>query len=196
MKVANSQRLSFQLMSADDAELLFKLDQNPEVMRFINGGQPSSMHYILNEYIPRLEKFTDHQKGWGLWKVSLMTSQAFLGWILIRPMEFFTTNPELDNIEIGWRFLQHSWGQGYALEAATAVRDAMIVHNQKNGEITITKISAVAIEENIASIALMKKIGLKYVKTYRDEAPFEGLNAVYYQQEVSTSAINKNINES
>ena len=34
MNINNSARLSYRLMTADDAELLYQLDQDPEVMRF------------------------------------------------------------------------------------------------------------------------------------------------------------------
>ena len=56
-------------MSADDAELLYQLDQDPEVMRFITGGNPSSMEQINNILVPRMESYSNEQKGWGLWQV-------------------------------------------------------------------------------------------------------------------------------
>ena len=43
MKINNSARLSYALITEDDAELLYQLDQDPEVMRYINGGKISSM---------------------------------------------------------------------------------------------------------------------------------------------------------
>jgi len=39
MKTPDSERLSYCLMSQADGDLLFDLDQNPQVMRFINEGQ-------------------------------------------------------------------------------------------------------------------------------------------------------------
>ena len=39
-------------MTKEDGELLFQLDQDPEVMRFITGGNPSSMEQINNTLVP------------------------------------------------------------------------------------------------------------------------------------------------
>lgn len=182
MKVNDSARLSYQLITEGDVELLYQLDQDPEVMRYINGGEPSSMKQIVEVFIPRVKAFSNPTLGWGLWSVTVKADQSFIGWILIRPMEFFTPNPELDNLEIGWRFKQNSWGYGYATEAALAVK-AVVVQDS-----SVMKISAIADEENNASITVMKKIGLTYVKNHLYKTPKGDMQVVYYQQIVDQSA--------
>ena len=176
MKVKDTARLSFTLMTEDDAELLYQLDKDPEVMRYLNGGKQTSLAEIVNTYIPRLKKFTNPTLGWGLWKVTVKANQDYIGWILIRPMEFFSQTPEFDNLEIGWRFMQKSWGKGYASEAALAVQNEVIKHG------TVNKISATAVKENAGSIAVMEKIGLRYVKSYLHKDPLGDMQAVYYQK--------------
>lgn len=176
MKVNDSARLSYELITENDAELLYQLDQDPEVMRFINGGKKTSMKEIVDVAIPRVKKFTNPTLGWGLWKVTVKAEQSFIGWILIRPMEFFTPSPELDNLEIGWRFMQSSWGHGYATEAALAVKEIVEQHD------SVKKISAIADEENNASLMVMKKIGLSYVKNHLYKRPMGDMQVVYYQQ--------------
>ena len=46
LEIKNSDRLSYALMTENDADLLFELDRNPEVMRYINGGTPSTRDEI------------------------------------------------------------------------------------------------------------------------------------------------------
>jgi len=178
MEINDSERLSYELMTEDDVELLYQLDQDPEVMRYINGGKASSMTEIVDVFIPRVKAFSNPTFGWGLWKVTVKADQSFIGWILIRPMEFFTSNPELNNLEIGWRFLQSSWGQGFATEAALAVKSVV------EQDSSVMKISAIADEENNASIIVMKKIGLTYVKNHLYKAPMGDMQVVYYQQQL------------
>jgi len=68
VEVPNSSRLQYELMSVANApDLMFELDQDPEVMRFINGGKPTSREEIQDRFIPRLEKYRLPEKGWGLW---------------------------------------------------------------------------------------------------------------------------------
>jgi len=175
MKIENSQRLSYELMTKNDADLLFQLDQDPEVMRYINGGKANSRAYIENIYIPRLEGFTNHKKGWGLWKVTLMDSKKFIGWILVRPMDFFSNAPQPNNLEIGWRFMQKFWGSGYATEAAKTIKEAFIK------QCAIKQFTAIADANNIGSINIMKKLDMSFVKKEFQQDPLGDINVVYYQ---------------
>ena len=183
MEVKNSARLSFKLMGSDDTQDLFELDQDPAVMKYINGGEPTSMEKIESVFIPRLESYTNKEKGWGMWGVYITDTSEFLGWILVRPMEFFSEHPEYDNLELGWRFKQAAWGKGYGTEAANAVKNALIFSN--NSSQKIDRLSAVAMLGNEGSIGIMKKIGMSYVKTYMHEDPLGDIEAVYYTQHIN-----------
>ena len=69
MNIPDSTRLSYQFMTRNDAELFFELDQDSEVMRYINGGKITSMEDIIAVFIPRLERYADQNKGWGMYLV-------------------------------------------------------------------------------------------------------------------------------
>ena len=175
MKITNSPRLSYRLMDSNDAELFFQLDKDPAVMKFINGGTPSTKEQTLNEFIPRMEKYQNPEKGWGMWGVFLQSTNEFIGWVLTRPMYFFSENPEFDNLELGWRFFQSSWGKGYASEAAKHIKDQIASNKDYKA------FSAIADEDNLGSIGVMKKIGMSYLKTYRHIDPLFECDVVYYQ---------------
>jgi len=178
MKITNTTRLTFRLMTAQDNELLFELDQDPAVMQYLTNGKPTSRGSISNIFIPRMLSYRNPDKGWGLWQVNINESQQFIGWILVRPMAFFSESPEWHNLELGWRFKQSSWGKGYAFEAANTIKNALI--NQGN----ITHLSATALAENSASIKLMEKLGMGYLKSYLHKDPLGEHDAVYYQTDV------------
>jgi RimJ/RimL family protein N-acetyltransferase len=175
MKINNSARLSYQLMTIDDAELLYQLDQDPEVMRFISDGNPSSRETIYNVLVPRMQKYLNSTKGWGIWQVNITETNEYIGWVLVRPMNFFSTSPEFDNLELGWRFFQTSWGKGFASEAAQHINDVLAAKSEYK------KFSAIADESNLASIGVMKKIGMSYIKTYLHIDPLFECNVAYYQ---------------
>lgn len=175
MNIVPSARLSYKLMTNEDGELLFQLDQDPDVMRFINGGKLTSMDEINDVFIPRMESYSNQQKGWGLWQVNISSSKEYIGWILVRPMNFFSDSPEYDNLELGWRFTQSSWGKGFASEAALHLKNSLA----KNGD--LKSFSAIAVENNLGSIAVMKKIGMSYVKSYLHKDPLFESQVVYYQ---------------
>jgi len=166
-------------MTAQDAELLYELDQSPDVMTYINGGNATSRADIQNISIPRMKSYTNVEQGWGLWKVSLLQNSEFIGWVLIRPMQFFSEKIELDNLELGWRFKRDSWGNGYATEAAEALKKALVEHGQVN------KFTAIAMKNNQASINIMKKLGMKYLKKDIHKGPLGDQKIVFYQLEFS-----------
>jgi len=175
MDINNSQRLSYRFLTATDAELFCQLDQDPEVMRFITQGKTSTIDDIKKTFIPRLEQYANKDKGWGMWGAFIEESGEFIGWVLVRPMKFFSDKAELDNLELGWRFLKNSWGKGYASEAALHIK------NQLAKNTSIKAFSAIADENNLGSIGVMKKIGMSYLKTYHHvDPPFE-CDVAYYQ---------------
>ncbi|MGJ8662472.1 MAG: GNAT family N-acetyltransferase, partial [Marinicella sp.] len=159
MEIANSARLNYALMGPADADLLFQLDQDVEVMRYINGGKITTMEDVHAVFLPRLAKYANPEKGWGLWKVTITQTDEFIGWVLVRPMEFFTDSPQWHNWELGWRFMRNSWGHGYGTEAAKTIMHALIDSQD------VKKMSAIAMPDNEASIKIMIKLGMSYLKT-------------------------------
>lgn len=178
MQIPNSNRLSYKLIDESDSEFLFQLDQNPEVMRYINGGSMTSREDIKNKFIPRHDAYKNQIKGWGLWKVTITENQQDIGWILARPMDFFSENPIWDDIELGWRFLQSTWGKGYASEAAIQIHQAL-------AQLPENKFfSAIAMHGNDGSVGVMKKMGMKYIKSYvHSDAQLGDLDVVLYRME-------------
>jgi RimJ/RimL family protein N-acetyltransferase len=176
----NSSRLSYSFITEKDSDDLFDLDQDPAVMKYLNGGRPSTLEEVLNVFLPRLAKYADHEKGWGQWKVSITDSNEFIGWILVRPMNFFNDEhpTERHNLEIGWRFKQCSWGKGYATEAA----QALIEQIKCDGR--YSHISAIAVEENTSSVNIMKKLGMTFIEQFIHRDPLGDVTAVYYRKEL------------
>lgn len=182
LRVPDSDRLSFRLLTDSDshAELLWQLDQDPLVMKFITRGKTTTREEMQNRFLPRLRAYRNPEKGWGLWGAMSKQSAEFLGWILIRPMGFFAGKPDDRNLEIGWRFHQTSWGKGIATEAARAVAAALILDDQCD------MLSAVAVPENIASIQVMQKLGLQHShSTDHDDDDYGVYRLVCYSNVVS-----------
>jgi len=179
MHINNSERLKFRLMNSDDAQALWELDQDPEVMKFLNGGTPTSLEAVNSTFIPRMEKYRDSDKGWGIWQVSDQVTDEYLGWVLIRPMSFFTDSPNFNDLELGWRFFQSTWGKGYATEAAIAIKDAVVANSD------VTHVSALAVADNLASVGVMKKMGMSFVRAYLHTDPIGDFDAVHYQMPVA-----------
>ncbi|MEM5508332.1 GNAT family N-acetyltransferase [Pseudoalteromonas sp. AS71] len=178
MNAPVTKRLNFKLMSEHDWPQLFELDQDPAVMQYLTRGVPTSLEQIKNEGVPRMLAYRNELKGWGLWSIAIKQSNTFIGWVLIRPMDFFSDAPNYSDIEIGWRFKKASWGHGYATEAALALCDELIKQDD------VKAISATALKDNTASITIMKKLGLQFIKNYTHSDEQGDLPAVLYSKNV------------
>ncbi len=175
MEFADTDRLSFKYITKDDTEFLWQLDQDEEVMRYLNGGHKSSREDIETVFLPRLSAYANQALGWGLWQVIEKQSLTPIGWILVRPFGFFTSHPEVNNIELGWRFKREFWGHGYASEAAKAIRDGL-------ASTGINQFSAIAAPTNLGSIAVMKKLGMSFSHTQFYEDTVYSEDVVVYTQ--------------
>jgi RimJ/RimL family protein N-acetyltransferase len=176
MNTPVTKRLNYKLMSEHDWPQLFELDQDPAVMAYLTRGVPTTLEQIKKQSIPRMLAYRNEAKGWGLWQITTKTNNTFIGWVLVRPMGFFSETANFNDIEIGWRFKQASWGYGYATEAASALCDELMKDS------TVKAISATAIMSNTASIKIMEKLGLQFIKSYMHTDEQGDLPAVLYSR--------------
>ena len=87
----------------------------------------------------------------GRWAVHLKSNDEFIGWC---GLKFIAEDNETD---LGYRFFQKHWSKGYATESAEAV----IEYGKK---LELKNIIAKVAKENIASLRVIKKLGMTYLK--------------------------------
>jgi RimJ/RimL family protein N-acetyltransferase len=144
-----------------DAELLFELDSDPEVMRYI-GPRPSAevagyRDRIRSVYIP----FQLHP--WqGVRIVEDRAANEFLGWVFARvatasinAREFEWVRP--DEVEVGYRYRRSAWGRGIATEAATPLVEYALADRE------IAALVGCAHAGNAGSLRVLEKLGLERV---------------------------------
>lgn len=190
LQVPDSARLSFRLMGAEDAPALFDVDQDPEVMRYLNAGICTPMDQIEQRMVPRMLAYREPTLGHGIWQVTTradceLLPSCYIGWVLVRPMGFFTDHRQLDNLELGWRFKRAAWGLGFASEAAAAIAAAVAEHAAAHA-LPVQAFSALAVPDNHASIAVMKRLGMQFVSQRMHQDPMWTAEIVEYRKTLST----------
>ncbi|MNJ85681.1 anhydro-N-acetylmuramic acid kinase [compost metagenome] len=150
-----TERLYLREMTPEDAESAYLLNLDPEVIRYTGDDSFES----IEEAKAFLEKYDHYQKyGFGRWGVILKATNEYLGWCGLK------YTPELDEFDIGYRFMQKFWGFGYATEAAEAC-----LHYGFE-KLNIPVIVGRAMPENLASVRVLEKIGLTYLENrFTDE---------------------------
>ena len=147
--ILETERLKLREILPSDAEMMYNLNLDPEVIRY-TGDPPFASVEEAENFI---QNYPDYKKnGYGRWAVIRKADDEVLGWCGLKYL------PEDDETDIGYRFFKKYWGAGYATEAAKACLDFGF---QKLGLETII---ARAMHANIASINVMKKLGMQYWK--------------------------------
>ena len=124
--------------------------------------------------MPRILKSYQNKSDFGICSSYLINSDKYIGWFQFERDKEFE-----DAIEIGWRLKKQYWGNGYATEVATVLCELGI----KMGKTIVAR----AMIENIASIRVMEKAGLKFEKKFwGDYDPHSGSPDALYRRSLIT----------
>ena len=156
-----TERLVLRRFTGADADDLFELDGDPEVMRFLTGGKPTPREVILAETLPRFLRSYGRFGGLGYWAAVEKSSGEFLGWFALHPSE----GGDPDEVELGYRLRRPAWGKGYATEGSRA-----LIHKGFT-ELGVRRVVAETMAVNAASRRVMEKAGLAHERTFHQEWP-------------------------
>lgn len=163
-----TERLLMRKFTIDDAQLIYDLNLDPEVIRYTLDPIKDIEHarQVLESTILPQYALYNH----GRWAVLVKPDLQFIGWCGLK------ARPERDEIDLGYRFIKDAWGKGYATEAAFACL--------KYGfeQLGLKRIVGRAMPQNVASLRVLEKCGMQYIgedivdghpaKTYEAVNPF------------------------
>jgi [ribosomal protein S5]-alanine N-acetyltransferase len=158
MFLLETERLSIRPVHILDDQALFQVFGDAEVMRFGDGPQTREwvktwIQHCLSQYYV--------QWGFGPYAVVEKQQRSVIGYC---GLFYFANIHERAEVEIGYRFARNQWGNGYATEAAQAVRDFAF------STLCIPRLVALIDPQNVSSIRVATKLGM----TYECEVMLEG----------------------
>lgn len=143
-----TERLVLKPLTTEDAHYFFEINNDPEVIQY-TGDVPFISEKDALEFLQNYDQFTKYKVG--RMAVIRKEDNVFLGWCGIK---FNSSSNEYD---LGFRFFKKYWNQGYASEAALASL------NYGFETLQIESIVGRAMEQNLASIKVLEKCGMKYI---------------------------------
>lgn len=151
MNIIETERLALREVTADDAEFILELLNDPGWVRSLGDKGFRTVEavteYIAERYTASYEKF-----GFGFYRVALRDSDTPVGLCgLIK-------RDSLEDVDIGFGFMEKFWGKGYAAESAAAMLD------HARNTLGIERVIAITSPTNDASAKVLEKIGLKFEK--------------------------------
>ncbi len=147
-------RLILRNWAASDLEHFCLMNAAPDVMKYFPRVLTSAETERFYQDI--LAEFNEY--GFGLYAVEVKATKEFIGFIGFHRATFDADFTPC--IEIGWRLKKEAWGQGYATEGAGACLEYGF------NELGLNEVVSFTAEINHPSINVMRKIGMKPVKTF------------------------------
>ncbi len=109
-------RLSMREFTPADFDDMLRLDSDPRVLKYINGGKPMGRAEV-EAAVKRVTGYYALYPGLGVWRASRRDNGAFVGWYCLKYC------PPTTDVEVGYRLLFDAWGNGFATEGARALVD-------------------------------------------------------------------------
>lgn len=155
MVLFETDRLALRSFVATDWKHLFEMDNDPDVMRYINGGTSTTEQTVKTILLPTFLEYDPDKVGLGFWAAIEKDTNTFLGWFCLR-----LSDGSSAQARIGYRFYKSTWGKGYATEGAKELL------NWGFTKLNLDYIVATTYEFNDASRRVMEKIGLTKIREF------------------------------
>lgn len=155
--ILQTNRLTLRKLTTDDMEFIVELLNTPGWLQFIGDRNVHNRDQAI-AYLENGPFKSYQQHGFGLWLVADKTDGRPIGMcgLLVRD--------QLETPDIGYAFLPAFQGRGYAFESVSAV--LIYAKNQ----LGIERVSAITLPDNLRSINVLTKSGLKF----KSEFSFHG----------------------
>jgi len=146
-----TERLLIRPFKLEDIEPAYVMDADPEVTRYTGDGGVVSKKEIERRIVENV--FGDYEKyGFGRLAVELKSENKFIGFTGLKYLE------DMDEVNLGYRFMKKYWGKGIATESAKACL------NLAFETLELSKVIAMVLPENIGSIRVLEKLNFEYKK--------------------------------
>ncbi|RKS02157.1 MULTISPECIES: GNAT family N-acetyltransferase [unclassified Flavobacterium] len=160
--ILETNRCYLRELTVIDAQHFYDLNTDQEVIKYTGDKAFTN----VTEAKSFLENYSQYELyGYGRWAVIVKSNNEFIGWCGLK------YSPDLDEVDLGFRFFRKYWNQGYATETAKACIDYGFHHLQ------LTKIVGRAMELNVASVKVLEKTGMTFVGKFN----FDLHEGVLYQ---------------
>jgi [ribosomal protein S5]-alanine N-acetyltransferase len=149
----DSPRLRFRETTVNDAEVMYRLNSDPEVMQYTGDVSWNS----VEEARKFLANYPDFRKNnMGRWAAVRKEDDAVIGWCGLK----LHPNGEVD---LGYRLFKTYWNQGYATEAGLASL------NYGFEKLGLKEIIGQVLPVHSASIRVLEKVGMQFLRHDIDE---------------------------
>jgi RimJ/RimL family protein N-acetyltransferase len=148
-----TRRLRLRPFTMDDADDLYLIFSDAEVMKHITGGKVRTRAETETGLRRTIKAWKT--RGFGFWAVTVKEQNTVIGYCGYMPLE------ETEEIELAYGIARAHWGKGYATEAARACL------RYGFEEMRLDNIAAVVNPQNVHSQRVLEKHRMKHTRNAR-----------------------------
>ena len=164
-----TERLILRNILPTDVDGMFELDSDPKVHRYLGNNPITSKNQsekVIQSVIKQYEEI-----GIGRWAMVNKQTNEFIGWSGLK-LNTITLNGHTNFFDVGYRIIRKFWGNGYATEALREIIKFGFSGSLPCG--ALNRIQGDTVPGNVASEAVLKKIGFKEEGLLRESGYWKG----------------------
>ncbi len=150
--IYTTKRLIIRKLKATDIVSFHEMQANPNVMKYTDCPEVKTYDEDVKDLKNLINLYAKKDNKFWVWAVVRKEDNALLGIIALIPYD-------KDNDEVGFRFLEKYWNNGYGFEAL----QGLLIYAKKIG---YKKLLAEVYAKNIGSEIILRKAGFTFVKEY------------------------------
>ena len=152
--ILETERLILRHYTEEDAPAFFRLNSDPDVMRYVPDEPMKSVEDARDILVSH--PIADYkERGFGRLACVLKETSEHIGFCGLKYLK------EIDDVDLGFRFMPSHWGKGLATEAALASI------NYGFEKLELAHIVGLAEPENHASVRVLEKVGMRFTRLVR-----------------------------
>ena len=149
--IIETERLLIRPFKMEDIEPSYIMNLDAEVSKYTGDGGIVSKKEIERRIVENV--FGDYEKhGFGRLAVELKKVNKFIGFTGLKYLE------DMDEVDLGFRFMKEYWGKGIATESAKACV------NLGFNKLGLKRMIAMVLPENTGSIRVLEKLNFEFEK--------------------------------
>ncbi len=148
--IFETERLLIRKLNFNDLNAFYELESNPNVLKYAT-GEVKSLLESKEELVDLIAKYDKPNNDFWIYAIELKLNKKFVGTLAL-------VKDGKDD-EIGYRFLERYWRQGFATEIC---KNLILFCKQQK----MTKIIGYVVDENIASGKILERFNFKPVEKF------------------------------
>ncbi|WP_051435931.1 GNAT family N-acetyltransferase [Tenacibaculum sp. 47A_GOM-205m] len=149
--IFETKRLLIRKLQVVDIEPFYELESNPRVLQYAT-GEPKNLEESKEDLKQLIARYTNKKNDFWIYAIERKSDNEFVGTVAL-------VKDEEGNDEIGYRFIERYWGNGFATELC----EGLIQYCKSVG---MKKLIGCVVDENIASAKILERFNFVAIEKF------------------------------